>query len=156
MQETRRTGSQKVGSQEQFRALCENSSSAKIRTVQENSRSANFSACTKLHAFHFRPRTTSFCIFSNFTPAVITFDMGIFVFHFFIRLYITILCTVEPGGPGNRRKDGALFLDFPESLLSSPFLLLSRQPKNPLRMKTQGMLVLSPSSLKRRAGGLWL
>ena len=85
MQETRSTGSQKVGSQEQLHALCENSSRVKIRTVQENSRSANFSICTKLHASHFRPRTTPFCIFSNFTPDVITFDMGILVFHFFVR-----------------------------------------------------------------------
>ena len=74
-------------------------------------------------------------------PDVITFDMGILVFHFFVRLYIAILCPVEKkGGPGNRQKDDALFLDFPQSLISSHFLSLSRQPNTPLRMKTQGML----------------
>ena len=54
-----------------------------------------FSACAKLPASNFRPKTTPFCIFSNFTPDVITIDMGILVFHFFVRLYIAILCTVE-------------------------------------------------------------
>ena len=85
MQEARSAGSQKAGNQEQFRALCE------FRAY------ANFSACAKLPASHFLPRTTPFCIFSNFTPDVIPFDMGILVFHFFIRLYIAILCTVERG-----------------------------------------------------------
>ena len=61
---------------------------------------ANFSACAKLPASHFWPRTTPFCIFSIFTPDVITTDMGILVFHFFVRLYIAILCTVEGGGGG--------------------------------------------------------
>ena len=107
---------------------------AKIRAC------VNFSACAKLPASHFRPRTAPFCIFSNFTTNVITIDMGILVFHFFVRLYIAILCTVGPRRPGNRRKDGAMFFNFPQSLISSPFLSLSRQPNTPLRMKTQGML----------------
>ena len=46
-------------------------------------------------ASHFRPRTTLFCIFSNFTLDVITIDTGILVFHFFVRLYIAILRTIE-------------------------------------------------------------
>ena len=66
--------------------------------------------------------------------------MGILVFHFFVRLYIAILCTVERGGQGDREKHGALFLDFLPPLLSYPFLSLSRQLKIPLTMKTQGML----------------
>ena len=49
-------------------------------------------------ASHFRPKTTPFCIFSNFSYDVITIDMGILVFHFFVRLYIAILCTVERTG----------------------------------------------------------
>ena len=49
-------------------------------------------------ASHILPKTTPFCIFSNFTPDVITIDMGILVFHFFVRLYIAILCTGEKGG----------------------------------------------------------
>ena len=145
--EDRIAGSQKAGSKEQIRALCEFIACAKILTVRENSCTAqkfahyaNFSACAKLSASHFRPRTTPFCIFSNFTLDVITFDMGILVFHYFVRLYIAILCTVEEGKPGNRRKDVLYFLDFPQSLLSSPFLSLSRQPNTPLRIKTQGML----------------
>ena len=71
---------------------------------------ANFSACAKIRAicavreffclreiafFQFLPKTTPFCIFSNFTPDVITIDMGILVFHFFVRLYIAILCIVD-------------------------------------------------------------
>ena len=68
---------------------------AKIRTLYENSRSSNFSACVKFPASNFRPRTTPFCIFSNFTHDVITIDMGILVFHLFLRLYIAILCTVD-------------------------------------------------------------
>ena len=56
---------------------------------------ANFFACAKFPASNFRLRTTPFCIFSNFTPNVITIDMGILVFHFFVRLYIAILCTVK-------------------------------------------------------------
>ena len=56
---------------------------------------ANLSACAKLPTPNFRPRTTLFCIFSNFTPGVITIDMSILVSHFFVRLYIAILCTVE-------------------------------------------------------------
>ena len=135
MQEAR-----KAGNQEQFRALCEFRACAKIPAARKFMHCTNFYACTKLPASHFRPRTTSFYIFSNFTSDVITFDMGILVFHFFVRLYIAILCTIEGGGPGNRKKDGDMFMDFPQSLHSSHFLSLSRQPNTPLRMKTQGML----------------
>ena len=108
---------------------------------RKNSHTARiFLLARNCHASHFRPKTTPFCIFSNFTHGVITIDMGILVFHFFVRLYIAILCTVERCGRGDRQNDGALFLDSLLSLLSSPFLSLSRQPNTPLRMKTQGML----------------
>ena len=56
---------------------------------------ANFSHARSCSASYFRPKTTPFCIFSNFTLDVITIDMGILVFHFFVRLYIAILCTDE-------------------------------------------------------------
>ena len=113
---------------------------AKFRAAQKFAHCANFSSCAKFPCFPFRPRTTPFCIFSNFTPDVITIDMGILVFHFFVRLYIAILCNVERGGEGIDKKTVLCVLDSLPSLLSSPFLSFSRQPNTPLRMKTQGML----------------
>ena len=77
---------------------------------------ANFYACAKLPTSNFRPKTTPFCIFSNFTPNVITIDMGILVFHFFVRLYIAILCTV----------DGTDFLVAGEEILGREGLQCSR------------------------------
>ena len=118
--------------QEQFCALCdfsrmrENSRRVKIRTVREirtvleNSSNANFSACAKLPASHFWLRMTPFCIFSNFTPDVITIDMGILVFHFFVRLYIAILGTVEGAGQGIDEKTMLCFWILPR--LSFPLL----------------------------------
>ena len=86
-------------------------------------------------------------IFSNFTLDVITIDIGILVFHFFVRLYIAILCTIEKkkqARQGIDKKHGALFLDSLPSLISSPFLSLSRQPNSPLSMKLKGCLAKAP------------
>ena len=88
-------GSQKGGKpevQEQFRALC------KFRAVRKFTNALIFLLARSCPASHFRPKTTPFCIFPNFTPNVITIDMGILVFHFFVRLYIAILCTIENDG----------------------------------------------------------
>ena len=104
VQEARNGGSQKARSQDQFSRtvrisrISENSSNAKIHSMRKNSRSVNFSACARLPGSHFQPKTTPFCIFSNFTPDVITFAMGILVFHFFVRLYIAILLLWKGDG----------------------------------------------------------
>ena len=79
----------------------ENSSSTKIHALSE------FFYLREVSCFPFSAQNDPVCIFSNFTSYVITFEMGILVFHFFVRLYIAILCTIEGGGPGNRRKDSA-------------------------------------------------
>ena len=75
-------------------AHCTKIHASQIRAAPKFAHCANFSACVKFPASNFWPKTTSFCIFSNFAPDVITIDMGILVFHFFVRLYIAILCTV--------------------------------------------------------------
>ena len=86
----------KIGKTEVQKARSAGSQKCKKLEVQSNfAHCANFSACAKLLASDFQPRTTPFCIFSNFTPDVITIDIGILLFHFFVRLYIAILCTVE-------------------------------------------------------------
>ena len=107
MQEARSRKPGAISCTMRISCMRENSSIAKIRAC------ANFSAYAKLPASHFLPRTTPFCIFPNFTPDVITFDMGILVFHFFVRLYIAILCTVEGGGEGINEKTVLCFWIFP-------------------------------------------
>ena len=108
--------------QEQFRVLCEFCACAKIRAARI------FLLARSCPAFHFQPKMTPFCIFSNFTLDVITIDMGIlvFFFHFFVRLYIAIFCTVKGGGGGggagdSKKKWCSVFGFFPVS----PFLSFS-------------------------------
>ena len=73
---------------------------ANFAHVQKFAHARIFLLARSCPASHFRPKTTPFCIFFNFTLDVITIDMGILVFHFFVRLYIAILCTVEKDGGG--------------------------------------------------------
>ena len=125
-------------SAEQFRAWCENSSSArkfsqcaKIHSVHEISRMReNFTHARISSASHFRPRKTSFCIFSNFTLDVILMSSYVYVISFVTEHYISSVKLVANKSIFQYR-DETFGSSFPTFLLLSHFLSFSRHPNTP-------------------------
>ena len=122
---------------EQFRARCENSGSAKIRAVRENFTHAQIS-----FASHFRPRKTSFCIFSNFTLDVILMSSYVYVISFVTEHYISSVKLVANQSIFQYR-DETFGSSFPTFLFLSHFLSFSfilSPSKHALMMTNQGIL----------------
>ena len=101
------------------------------------SRSAKFRACAKnftheriSSASHFRPRTTPFCIFSNFTLDVILMSSYVYVISFFTEHYISSVKLVANQSIFQYRYE-TFGSSFPAFLFLSHFLSFSRHPNTP-------------------------
>ena len=60
-----------------------------LRTVRNFAQRENFTHARISYASHFRPRTTPFCIFSNFTLDVILMSSYVYVISFVTEHYIS-------------------------------------------------------------------
>ena len=102
----------------------------------------NFTHARISSASHFRPRTTPFCIFSNFTLNVILMSSYVYVISFVTEHYISSIKLVANQSIFQYR-DETIGSCFPTFLLLSHFLSFSfifSPSKHALMMKNQGML----------------
>ena len=81
-------------------------------------------------ASHFRPRTTLFCIFSNFTLDVILMSSYVYVISFVTEHYLSLVKFVANQSIFQYR-DETFGSSFPAFLLLSHFLSFSRHKNTP-------------------------
>ena len=102
----------------------------------------NFTHARISSASHFRPRTTPFCIFSNFSLDVILMSSYVYIISFATEHYISSIKLVANQSIFQYR-DETFDSSFPAFLLLSHFLsfpFIFSPSKHALMMTNQGML----------------
>ena len=95
-----------------------------LDTARNSRMRENFTHARISSASHFRPRTTPFCIFSNFTLDVILMSSYVYVISFFTEHYISSVKLVANQSIFQYR-DETFGSSFPAFLLISHFLSFS-------------------------------